>query len=84
MVLNDVCRYGIKWQLGYIKEVLYSVQTLYVRYCADLFPLYQTLKNAMHSGFSFISFCNFYESLNDTEMKLKKKKLEGHVLNNSL
>lgn len=27
---------------------------------------------AMHSGFSFISFFNFYETLTDTEINLKK------------
>jgi hypothetical protein len=72
VVLNDVCLYVVKRQLGYIKQILYSVQNLYVRYCANLLLLYQTLKNSMHSGFSFISFCNFYESLTDTEMNLKK------------
>jgi hypothetical protein len=59
------------WQLGYIKQILCSVQTLYVRYCANLLLLYQALKNAMHSGFSFTSFCNFYDSLTDTEMNFK-------------
>lgn len=27
---------------------------------------------AVHSGFSFFSFCNVYESLTDTEMNFKK------------